>query len=115
MNVHFSSASPEWATPQDFFDKLNAEFGFTLDPCSTKENAKCKKFYTQEDDGLSKSWKGERVFCNPPYGRVIGKWVEKCRGGGLTCALHCFRREQIQNGFTITYTEKPRYDLCVAA
>lgn len=72
-----SSNSIEWATPQDLFDKLNEEFHFTLDPCSTDENAKCDKHYTIKDDGLSKSWDGERVFCNPPYGREIGKWVRK--------------------------------------
>lgn len=81
-NVHFSSKTPEWATPQAFFDVLNKEFRFTLDPCATQENAKCAKFYTEKDDGLSKSWAGERVFCNPPYGRTIGQWVKKCLEGG---------------------------------
>ena len=74
----FSSKTPEWATPQNFFDELNKEFNFTLDPCATKENAKCKKFYTKEDDGLKQNWGGETVFCNPPYGRELGKWVKKC-------------------------------------
>ncbi|HHT98456.1 MAG TPA: adenine methyltransferase [Acholeplasma sp.] len=74
----FSSKSDEWETPQDLFNSLNDEFHFTLDPCSTHENHKCDKYYTQEDDGLSKDWAGETVFCNPPYGRSIGKWVEKC-------------------------------------
>ena len=73
-----SSNSNEWATPQAFFDELDREFHFTLDPCSTHENAKCAKHYTAEDDGLSKDWGGERVFCNPPYGRAIKDWVEKC-------------------------------------
>lgn len=73
-----SSKTVEWATPPDLFQKLDAEFRFTLDPCATKENAKCKKFFTKEDDGLVQSWKGERVFCNPPYGRKIGMWVRKC-------------------------------------
>lgn len=76
-NVHFSSKSNEWSTPQDTFDALNREFSFTLDPCATKENAKCKKFFTAEDDGLAQSWDGEIVFCNPPYGREIRNWVEK--------------------------------------
>lgn len=53
-----SSNTPEWATPQSFFDELNREFSFTLDPCSTHENAKCEKHYTKEDDGLSKNWGG---------------------------------------------------------
>lgn len=77
MDVHFSSKTNEWATPQCFFDRLDAEFNFTLDPCSDGLNAKCGKFYTQEDDGLAQSWSGERVFMNPPYGRVIGDWVRK--------------------------------------
>lgn len=76
--VMFSSKTDEWSTPQEFFDKLNAEFGFTLDPCATHENAKCEKYYTKEDDGLKQDWSGETVFCNPPYGRVIKHWVKKC-------------------------------------
>lgn len=77
MKVHYSSNSNEWATPQEFFDLLDTEFNFTLDPCSTKHNAKCKKFYTREDDGLSKSWADEVAFVNPPYGNEIKYWVEK--------------------------------------
>lgn len=74
----FSSTTDEWATPKDFFDTLNEEFDFTLDPCATADNAKCAKFYTKEQDGLKQDWSGERVFCNPPYGKVIGDWVKKC-------------------------------------
>ena len=74
----FSSTTDLWATPQDFFDELNEEFEFTLDPCATPDNAKCAKFFTKEQDGLKQDWSGERVFCNPPYGRVIGAWVKKC-------------------------------------
>lgn len=77
-DVMFSSKTDLWSTPKWFYDKLNEEFKFTLDPCSTKENHKCNKYYTKEDDGLSKSWFGENVFCNPPYGREINKWVKKC-------------------------------------
>jgi len=89
MNVHFSSQTNEWATPQDFFNELNKEFNFTLDPCATKENAKCQKFYTFEDDGLKQSWDGQRTFCNPPYGREIGKWVKKAseQVGGVCVML----------------------------
>ena len=74
----FSSTTNEWETPQDFFDKLNEEFHFTLDPCATHENAKCKKYYTVKEDGLKQDWQGETVFCNPPYGRAIKDWVRKC-------------------------------------
>ena len=76
QKLMFSSKSSEWETPQDFFDKLNKEFKFTLDPCCTHENKKCEKYYTMEEDGLSKSWKDEIVFVNPPYAD-IGRWVKK--------------------------------------
>ena len=72
-----TSLSAEWATPQRLFDQLDAEFHFTLDPCCTKENAKCEKYYTAGQDGLSQSWDGERVFMNPPYGRQIKAWIKK--------------------------------------
>ena len=72
-----SSKSNEWATPIKLFNYLNSIFSFTLDPCATKENTKCKKFYTIEDDGLSKSWANESVFINPPYGGHTRKWIEK--------------------------------------
>ena len=72
----FSSESSEWETPQDFFDELDAEFGFTLDPCSTHENAKCKRHFTKAEDGLRRRWSGV-VFMNPPYGREIIAWVRK--------------------------------------
>lgn len=58
MAVHYSSKTDEWATPQDFFDQLNKEFHFTLDPCANDQNHKCKKFYTKEQNGLSKDWGG---------------------------------------------------------
>lgn len=77
-NALFSSKSCEWETPQDVFDKLNAEFHFTLDPCCTEENAKCEKHYTVKEDGLAQDWTGETVFCNPPYGREMPKWIRKC-------------------------------------
>ena len=76
--VMFSSKTDQWATPQLFFDGLNEEFHFTLDPCADENNHKCEKYFTESDNGLLKSWDGERVFCNPPYGREITRWVEKC-------------------------------------
>ena len=73
----FTSNSDEWTTPQELYKELNKRFKFTLDPCSTNENHLCDKYFTKEDDGLSKSWKGETVYVNPPYSN-IKKWVEKC-------------------------------------
>jgi phage N-6-adenine-methyltransferase len=77
MNVHFSSKSNEWETPQSLFDELNAKYNFTLDPCSTHGNAKCEKHFTIEEDGLKQSWAGETVFMNPPYGSEIKHWIKK--------------------------------------
>lgn len=75
-DVMFSSKTDLWETPQDFFDELDAEFHFTLDACALPENAKCARYCTPEQDGLSQPWTGV-VWCNPPYGRNIGKWVQK--------------------------------------
>ena len=91
-SVHFSSQRHDWTTPQDFFDKLDAEFGFTLDPCCLHETAKCAKHFTPEEDGLAQDWSGDVVFMNPPYGREIGKWVRKAydesqRGATVVCLI----------------------------
>lgn len=87
--VMFSSNSDEWATPDDFFNQLNKEFNFTLDPCCTKQNHKCDKYFTLEDDGLSQDWSGETVFCNPPYSQ-IAQWVKKAwKEGRKEGRNHC--------------------------
>lgn len=75
--VMYSSKSELWGTPQYFFDELNKEFGFDLDPCALPSNAKCDRFFTPKEDGLSQNWGGAKVFCNPPYGKDISKWVRK--------------------------------------
>ena len=75
--VGFSSTSGDWDTPQTFFDKLDKQFEFTLDPCATAASAKCDKYFTEEDDGLAQDWRGHTVFVNPPYGRGIGEWLKK--------------------------------------
>ena len=74
-----SSSDLEWCTPQDFFDELNREFNFSLDAAATAANAKCDNYYTRESDGLSQPWNSAEgaVFCNPPYGRQVGRWVQK--------------------------------------
>lgn len=93
LGVHFSSKTNEWATPQDFFDRLNSEFNFELDPCSDGNNAKCERYFTEEDDGLAQDWAGvaSTVFMNPPYGRAIGDWIRKAyeesRKGATVVAL----------------------------
>lgn len=87
----FTSKTPEWETPQDFFDRLNKEFSFTLDVCATKENAKCKKYFTLEQNGLNQRWEGI-CWMNPPYGREIGKWMRKAyeeslKGSSIICLV----------------------------
>ncbi len=78
-------------TPIALFERLNREFGFTLDAAASHENALCEKFLSKEDDALTQSWTGV-VWCNPPYGIHIGKWVEKGfneaqRGGVIVMLL----------------------------
>ena len=90
-NTLYSSRSEEWPTPQQFFISLNHEFHFTLDPCATKQNAKCRRYFTKAQNGLDQDWTTHRVFCNPPYGRDISNWARKCfeasRGGALVVLL----------------------------
>jgi len=74
----YSSRSEEWATPPHFFADLDLEFGFTLDPCATPQNAKCRNYFTKAQNDLTQDWGDHTVFCNPPYGRRIGEWTKKC-------------------------------------
>lgn len=76
-SVHFSSVKMDWRTPRGVFDALHAEFYFTVDGCSTDENALLERHWTEADEPLLRSWAGERVFINPPYGRQIVRWMEK--------------------------------------
>lgn len=79
MSVMSSSEDMTWATPQQWFDYLNLEFKFTLDPCCVEATAKCKRYYTPEQDGLTQSWENETVFMNPPYGKDLPLWMRKAR------------------------------------
>lgn len=74
----YTSNSEEWGTPQELFNRLNKEFNFTLDICASKENTKCPKYYTKEEDALKQEWGGV-IWMNPPYGRQIGNWVKKAK------------------------------------
>ena len=74
--VMYSSKSDLWETPQEIYDALDKEFGFMLDACALPENAKCDRYYTPKDNGLIQPWRGT-VWCNPPYGRDVGRWVAK--------------------------------------
>jgi len=92
VSVHFSSKTELWATPMDFFQKWNDSIGgFDLDVCANQENAKCQKFFSKEDDGLSQDWSG-KCWMNPPYGKEIGHWMKKAyessqQGATVVCLV----------------------------
>jgi len=84
------SGNTDWETPDALLAALRREFLWTphlppdsdyfdLDPCATRESCKALGYFSLEDgrDGLLLPWYGA-VFVNPPYGRSVGKWVEKC-------------------------------------
>jgi site-specific DNA-methyltransferase (adenine-specific) len=88
----FSSDSDEWETPEWLFSALDAEFGFTLDPCASQKNAKCPHHFTKHQDGLAQDWGDRIVFMNPPYGRAIARWMQKAyesslRGATVVCLV----------------------------
>jgi phage N-6-adenine-methyltransferase len=87
----FNAKSIEYETPDSIWMPLNEEFQFTLDVASTSENAKCSRHFTKNEDGLKQSWAGEICWMNPPYGRVMQKWVRKAhsewKNGSTVVAL----------------------------
>ncbi len=95
-----SSQKMDYCTPGEFFWELDKEFHFVLDAAATEKSAKCATYYTPETDGLTKPWNvagGGAVFCNPPYGREIGKWVRKAY-------------EEAQSGITVVLLIPARTD-----
>lgn len=105
----FSSVTDDWATPQELYNSLDAEFNFKLDPCASEQNHKAPIYYTKEQDGLIQDWGKMPVFINPPYGRVIGKWVKKAfehgLGGGVAVALLPCRTDTSWWGYVMESTE----------
>jgi len=94
MNDHqkkivWSHVSDEYITPRWLFNKLNERYHFTLDPCATDFNHQCEKYYTEKDDGLSKSWAGESVFINPPYSNVAA-WIKKAYDESLASSKNWY-------------------------
>ncbi len=95
LDCFYTSNKQDWGTPQELFNELNKEFNFTLDPCASEWNAKCKKYYTETDNGLSKNWDGEIVFCNPPYAEV-GLWVKKASESKAISVVLTFARTDVK-------------------
>ncbi|MCP4395645.1 MAG: adenine methyltransferase [Alphaproteobacteria bacterium] len=84
-------AFTKWETPEEFFDRLNNEFDFTLDACADESNFKVEEYFDETKNGLEQEWSGNRVWLNPPYDRSIGEWMKKAyetaQLGGLVVAL----------------------------
>ena len=88
-SVHFNSEDHTWETPAGLFKRLDDEFHFDLDVCALPATAKCERFFSPEDDGLSQAWSGV-CWMNPPYGRVIGDWMRKALRESLRgCTVVC--------------------------
>ena len=84
------SESQEWETPKELFDELDREFHFNLDAAASRENAKCERFFTKDQDGLKQKWKGT-VWCNPPYGKKATRdWTRKAYEEFLGGGDHCY-------------------------
>lgn len=89
----YSSKSDDYGTPQKLFDELNAEFNFDVDVCASVDNAKCRRYFSKEENGLAQNWNDFRTcWMNPPYGRQIINWVKKAYetslgGSTVVCLL----------------------------
>lgn len=116
-----SSVDMTWETPHDFYNALNEEFNFTIDVAAAKETAKCERYYTEADDGLSKDWSGEVCWMNPPYGTQIKFWIKKAYEeslkGATVVALIPFRPDtrywfdyiwKNTSKYGITYANHPK-------
>src|SRR3990167_6432250 len=86
------SRGSDWSTPQDLFDELNKEFHFNLDVCASDWNAKCKKYFTEKENGLVRDWKNNICWMNPPYGKDLAMWMNKAyrsayKGATVVCLV----------------------------
>jgi phage N-6-adenine-methyltransferase len=106
--VYHRHESDEWGTPQDKFDALHTEFGFTLDACAIASNAKCDHYFTPEQDGLQQDWSGV-VFCNPPYSEV-DQWIAKAyeaskSGATVVCIVNACVDTRWWHAYVDSYAE----------
>ena len=112
----FSSKTDMWSTPQDFFNKLNIEFRFNLDPCATSENHKCDKYYTSLEDGLRQNWGVVQRFFAILL--MVGKFMNGLKSvitkvRNKTLLLLClFRLARIQSiSMSLYITKRKKLDL----
>lgn len=111
-DLMFSSKSDEWATPQRFFDELNNEFRFNLDPCATDENHKCSNYYTIADNGLAKNWGGAECSSIRRIRKSNRGLQSHSTKDTKTTPLLCysFQRGRTRSIFTIFAFTVPRFD-----
>ncbi len=112
----FSSAKEDWATPQDFFDKLNEEFGFDLDPCASEENHKCEHYFTKQENGLLKDWGGGiacfAIHLMAEYRRANGsRSAQKKRRSQIQPSFCLYLPELTHKRFTNIFTTKRKFAL----
>ena len=75
MNVHFSHNKDDWETPRHIFDYFNRIYKFDLDVCANADNAKCKRYFDDSENGLKQIWYGD-CWMNPPYSNCA-EWIKK--------------------------------------
>lgn len=103
-----SGSRDSYGTPDHLFDPLNEVYHFTLDPCAEPWSAKCKRFYTRQDDGLSQNWSGERVFLNPPFSDIrpwLGRVVEEDGGPNRHFLAVCILPAAVNAGWWKLYVD----------
>jgi phage N-6-adenine-methyltransferase len=110
----FTSVTDEWGTPREFFDAVNEVYRFNLDVCATSANAKCGRYFTKTEDGLTQMWSGV-CWMNPPYGREISLWVRKAYESSLevgtvvVCLLPARTDTRWWHDYVIARAESVRY------
>ena len=73
----FTSNKDDWETPDNLFNWLHDTYEFTVDAAASHDNAKLPRYWTKQDGALDRDWSGERVWCNPPYGKIAKQFIEK--------------------------------------
>jgi hypothetical protein len=116
-------------TPHEFFAELDKRYKFDLDACATHANAKCPLYFTVDGhwaapvengirvpgeamflggaDGLSGSWKGRRVWCNPPYSD-IEPWLVKAWNSDADLVVTLLPASRTDQGWWRKHVEQAR-------
>lgn len=109
-----SSKDNTWETPWKFFNELDKEFFFTLDPCAEDKTAKCSNYYTAETNGLNKDWSKDTVFMNPPYGGHTATWIKKAldesrKGAVVVCLIVSSSDRSYWHDYIFPYASEIRF------